>query len=298
VIRYKKLGYVALNVTDIESSSRFYEHIVGLQPVNKPDGPGPVFFRFMEEHHQLVLYPGEAPGLKRVGLEVEDGEQLQIAFEHLTKAGVNPVEVGQDELKTLHQRQSFRFQEPHSGIWFELYNEMMVLGEKVTSKLTQIEKLGHVVVSIKKYNEALKFMTETMNFKVSDYFGDKFAFMRCFPNPNHHSFAISEGNENKLNHVNFMVKDINDIGIAKNRMLNNEVPIVFGPGRHFPSESIFLYFLDPDGMTVEYSFGMEQFAEGDSRKSRYLELSKAIGDTWGGKRDPRMGAVGKIEGAE
>ncbi len=39
---------------------------------------------------------------------------------------------------------------------------------------------------------------------------------------------------------------------------------MFGPGRHPPSESVFLYFLDPDGLTLEYSFGMEEFPERES----------------------------------
>ena len=58
-----------------------------------------------------------------------------------------------------------------------------------------------------------------------------------------------------------MVTDIDDVGGAMNRMKAANVPIVFGPGRHLPSTSIFLYFLDPDGNTTEYSFGMELFEE-------------------------------------
>ena len=36
-----------------------------------------------------------------------------------------------------------------------------------------------------------------------------------------------------------MVTDIDDIGIARHRIANSEIPIVFGPGRHEPSTSIF-----------------------------------------------------------
>jgi catechol-2,3-dioxygenase len=37
MIRYKKLGYVALNVTDIGRSSKFYEQIVGLEQTETND---------------------------------------------------------------------------------------------------------------------------------------------------------------------------------------------------------------------------------------------------------------------
>src|SRR5690554_3570157 len=115
MIRYKKLGYIALNVSDIERSTQFYRDMVGLhhesgdQPklqdvTDMAKGPtvdssesrksdDPVFFRYDRQHHQIALYPSKEPGLKRVGMELESEEQLEIAFEILTKAGVNPQEV-------------------------------------------------------------------------------------------------------------------------------------------------------------------------------------------------------------
>ena len=35
MIRYKKLGYVVLNVTDLDKSVDFYENIVGMQFVER-----------------------------------------------------------------------------------------------------------------------------------------------------------------------------------------------------------------------------------------------------------------------
>src|SRR3546814_611342 len=87
---------------------------------------------------------------------------------------------------------------------------------------------------------------------------------------------------------------IDDVGRAINRMKKAEVPIVFGPGRHEPSGSIFLYFLDPDGMTTEYSFGMEEFEEEDARPPRALEAKPEVLDTWGSLPDPRFGKGGAI----
>jgi 2,3-dihydroxy-p-cumate/2,3-dihydroxybenzoate 3,4-dioxygenase len=73
------------------------------------------------------------------------------------------------------------------------------------------------------------------------------------------------------------------------------VPIVFGPGRHPASTSVFFYFLEPDGMTLEYSFGMEEFTEVDPRKARTLPMAAESIDEWGSVRDPRMGQLGDIE---
>ena len=94
---------------------------------------------------------------------------------------------------------------------------------------------------------------------------------------------------NTLHHINFMVTDIDDIGKAMNRLKAADVPIVFGPGRHLPSTSIFLYFLDPDGNTMEFSFGMELFGESDGRGPRELQHKPEVMDIWGGRPDPRFG---------
>ena len=91
-----------------------------------------------------------------------------------------------------------------------------------------------------------------------------------------------------------MVTDIDDIGCAATRLREAGVPIVFGPGRHLPSTSIFLYFLDPDGLTIEFSFGMEQIDEHAGREPRMLELHPRTMDIWGSAPDPRFGRDGVI----
>ncbi len=65
-----------------------------------------------------------------------------------------------------------------------------------------------------------------------------------------------------------MVADIDDIGRALHRLRHHGVTTAFGPGRHPVSGSVFLYFFDPDGLTLEYSFGMEDFNEADPRPTR------------------------------
>ncbi len=68
--RYRKLGYVALNVNDIENSMTFYRDIVGLDLTDSTDQTA--FFRCSQDHHNVILYEAEKPGLKRIGWEVEN----------------------------------------------------------------------------------------------------------------------------------------------------------------------------------------------------------------------------------
>lgn len=76
------------------------------------------------------------------------------------------------------------------------------------------------------------------------------------------------------------------------------MPIVYGPGRHPASGGVFLYWLDPDGLSVEYSYGMEEFPEFAARPPRHLPLAPQFVESWGGLPDPRMASKGQLERAD
>lgn len=302
MIRYSKLGYVALNVTDLNKSADFYKNIVGLELVELvPDEVA--YFRCSFDHHNVVLYPAQQPGLKRVAFEVEDANQLDVAIDRISKFGLTCQEVDASELTSLHQSRTIRFLEPKSGVTFELYYEMKQFetpytSTPINSKPVHITQLGHAVLEVEDqdFDELLQFLIETMNFKISDVSGDQigWAWLRAFPNPLHHTFAINRGKQKRLNHVSFQIQAIDDLGISQKRLVDNQVPIVFGPGRHAPSRSLFLYYLDPDGLTLEYSQGMEEFPEENPREPRVLQPTMETLDLWGGTPDPRFGSVGTL----
>ncbi len=293
-LRYRKLGYVALNISDLERSVPFYADVVGLNFVEQV-GNEVAFFRCSEDHHNVALYRSATPGLKRVGFELEDDEMLERAAALFTDLGLGPEEVRADECAMLRQGRTIRIHEPASGLCLEFYSTGTILASPYEPPHTRIARLGHVVIWSADYPATLRFAQKTLNFKASDHFGDKLTFMRCFPNPLHHSFALGQGTDNRLHHVNFMVSDIDDIGRAMHRLARDGVEIVYGPGRHPPSSSIFLYYLDPDGLSLEYSFGMEEFPEIGARKPRLFEPVPASLDAWTSPRSARFAAGGVIE---
>ena len=295
MIRYKKLGYIVLSVTDLEKSKDFYENMVGMQFVERDNEN--VYLRSSYDHHNMILEQGSEPGLKRVAFELEKASQFQDVFNYLTDKGLNPIELSEKETQKLAQGRTLRFKDPYVGVTYEFYVEMMQLGlpYKPTNG-ANIECLLHVVYESPYLEEITDFFVNTLNFKVSDFSGREtnFVWLRAFPNPWHHTFAVTKGPENKLNHLAYKVSTVDDIGIQVNRLKDQNVPILFGPGRHHPSGSIFLYFADPDGMAIEYSQGMEAFPEEDAREPRRLEPSKETIDEWGGTPQPEFGQVGKL----
>lgn len=291
-IRYLRLGYASLRVSDVAATTAYYRDVVGLAIAREDEGSA--WLRCSDKPYDLILEEGPVPGLARVGLEVESEAELDKAFVRMAERGYAPAWSSAEACAERQIARGFRFSNADTGLSVELYCGQAVAGSPFETTVAEIVRLGHIVINVKSYADAHRFWVEDLGFAISDHVPGRIAFLRCWPNPLHHSFALIEGPEDGLNHINFMVSDIDDIGRGMNRMKKADVPIVFGPGRHLPSTSIFLYFLDPDGMTTEYSFGMEELPEEDAREPRELEPKPEVLDTWGSVADPRFGKKGAI----
>lgn len=290
--RYKKPGYLALAVTDLERTTEFAVKTFGLDHAG--DGPnGERFLRCGMDHHCLVLTQEAVPGLVRGAWEMETPEDVDRAFAHFSSIGLAPQKLGQEERDILGigLNDAFRVIEPITGACFEYYSCMLQLSRPLQNHLTDFVGLGHYAIGTDKPREATAFAVEHMGFLVSDYVGNLFAaFVRAAPNPNHHSFGYlrAPSPAPNFNHVAFMVNSIDDIGCLFNRIEHHDVDRAWGIGRHPTSRSIHLYIHDPDGMTWEYTMGMEQFPEFDARPARQMSAAPEDGDLWGARPQPSL----------
>jgi 2,3-dihydroxy-p-cumate/2,3-dihydroxybenzoate 3,4-dioxygenase len=286
MIRYRKLGRVELGVTDLPRAQRFYESVVGLQYV-ETGASGEVLLRCDDEHHSIVLHPSTSAGLRVAGFMLEDDAQFTTLLETLRDAGLAIREVPAERCAANRQRRAVQVFEPRVGAVIEFYSPEADAARPFEPTVARIQRLGHVVFNTPRAAEAVAFWRDVLNFRVSDAVGEMITFMRCWPNPWHHGIGIAQADRHSLHHVNYMVTEIDDIGRALSRLRKADAPVVFGPGRHPASDSVFLYFLDPDGLTMEYSFGMEAFSETCAREPRRLPLAPEWLDYWGSERDPR-----------
>ncbi len=296
--RYKKPGYVALNVTDISRTSDFVHDIVGLE-CSGEGANGERFFRCGPDRHCVVLSQAGQAGFKRSGWELETPNDVDLAFGHFSDLGYAPRWLENDERVALNLSLSpaFRVRDPFTGALFEYYSGMDQTIVKFPARLAKIQRLGHFGLSVPDVIGGAKHFEQNFGFIVSDYVSSFAALMRAWPNPNHHSFALARSTTGAahFNHINFMVTDIDDMGQLQYRLQRHQVKIVFGMGRHPTSDSIFLYFLDPDKLTWEYSFGMEQFPETGARQPRAMSARPEDFDVWGAMPEPEFSKSGVIE---
>ena len=296
--RYKKPGYVALNVTDISRTSAFVYDIVGLEKAGEALN-GDRLFRCGTDRHCVLLSQSSEAGFKRGGWELESDEDVDAAFAHFSDLGWSPEWVGEEERAALNLSLSpaFRVIDPFTGGVFEYYARMDQTIVPFPARLAKIQRLGHYAFSVPDVIAGAKHFEQNFNLIVSDYVGKFSALMRAWPNPNHHSFGLAKSSTGKphFNHINFMVTDMDDMGQLQYRLQAHQVKIVFGMGRHPTSGSVFMYYLDPDGLTWEYSFGMEQFPEEGARAPRAMSARPEDFDIWGARPEPEFSKNGTIE---
>lgn len=296
--RYKNVGYVALNVTDINRTHDFATELFGLDFAGEgPDGER--FYRCGKEHHSVALYPAAEPGFIRCGWELESEGDVQRAFEHCQRLGLEPKFLTQDQKAPLGLSLSsaFRVREPVNKLCFEYYSRMQTVPRPRQNRMTEFHRFAHVGISTPSVKESSDFMIDNLGFIASDYVGDYMvAFMRPFPISDHHGFGYlpSRSGQPQFNHLAFLVNSIDDIGRLFNRVENSDYQRAFGMGRHPTSESIHLYINDPDGMLWEYSLGMEQFPETGARQARFMSSAPEDFDLWGAKPKPGFVGAGNV----
>ncbi|MBV6756975.1 VOC family protein [Rhodococcus opacus] len=121
-------------------------------------------------------------------------------------------------------------------------------------------KLGHAVIGSTDLETTMKFFTDGLGFKVSDYMGDKAAFLRC--SVEHHNVLVMAAPVNFMHHTSWQVDDIDEVGRGAHTMLEgNPERHIWGLGRHYAGANFFWYLKDPAGNFSEYYSDMDTVPE-------------------------------------
>lgn len=285
--RYKRLGYLALTVTDMEASTRFLTDIFGLDYVEQTED-GTRYFRVGVGHHDLMLTPAKHASCVRTAWELESHEELEAAFAHYSTKGLNPVWLEAADCARLSIARAFRVVDNVVGATWEYFVEMTNYCSPLQNRLTSFQGGKHFGIYVPDNHAMTSFLCDGAGFRLSDYIGDKqISLVRAWPNPNHHSIGTvgMPGKPVRLHHIAFMVNEIDDIGRLFNRCQHSGVDIHFGIGRHPTSGSIHLYIYGPDNFVWEYTLGMEQFPETGARQPRFMSAKPEHYDLWGAMPD-------------
>jgi catechol 2,3-dioxygenase len=56
-----------------------------------------------------------------------------------------------------------------------------------------------------------------------------------------------------MNHIAFLMPDLESVMRGAGRMIDRGYPIGWGVGRHGPGDNVFAYFVDPMGFVIEHT---------------------------------------------
>jgi hypothetical protein len=66
-----------------------------------------------------------------------------------------------------------------------------------------------------------------------------------------------------IDHIGFSILDGNELLRSADLLSQQQVPLLWGPGRHGTSGDLFIRFADPDGWHIELSAGIQQYYDRD-----------------------------------
>jgi catechol 2,3-dioxygenase len=111
-------------------------------------------------------------------------------------------------------------------------------------------RLAHVNLNCADIEATQRFFESALGFCLTDR-SKMMSFLRC--NDDHHSVVLADSGVDGMNHIAFLMPDLESVMRGAGRMIDHGYPIGWGVGRHGPGDNVFAYFVDPMGFVIEHT---------------------------------------------
>jgi catechol 2,3-dioxygenase-like lactoylglutathione lyase family enzyme len=274
--RVTEIRYVGFGVEDFDAEARFYEEVWGLDPVARSEGEAWVKTPGHDEHHVVGLRKADANRVDVIALAADSRADVDALCDKVKAAGCRIVHAPR-ELATPGGGYGFRFFSP-DGLQFEISSDVARGSSRDLARWDGLPlKISHIVLHSPDHPALVRFFTDVLGMKVSDWLGDFMCFLRC--NSAHHRIAILPGPP-CLNHVAYDMPSIDDMMRGAHRLKLKGIPIGWGPGRHTAGNNAFSYFVTPGGFVTEYTAELED-VDFETHAPKVHAPAPLVMDQWG-----------------
>ncbi|HEY6512024.1 MAG TPA: VOC family protein [Burkholderiaceae bacterium] len=245
------LRSVALNVPDLAVAQRFYTQTWHLDVAARRDTA--LYLRGTgSDAYLLALHAAPSVQIRAVTLRARSEAALHEVAAAAVRAGGRVVA----PLAPLD--------DPAGGIGLTVCDAdgrlyQIVHGDVQHADATTVRdrplRLAHAVLNAHDVEAAQRFLEIALGFALADR-TRIMAFMNC--NADHHSLALGDTDNDALNHIAFLMPDLESVMRGGGRMKDAGHAIEWGPGRHGPGDNAFNYFIGPFGEVIEYTAEVEQ----------------------------------------
>ncbi|ARU17826.1 VOC family protein [Croceicoccus marinus] len=274
--RVTEIRYVGYGVEDFAAERAFYAEDWGLVEVAAQDGMAWFKTHGHDEHHVVRLHDTGTNCVEVIALAADSREDVDALLARVQDAGCRIIHDPR-ELDAPGGGYGFRFFSP-DGLPFEISADVKRADKRAMERWEGMPvKISHIVLHSPDHQAAVKFFTDVLGFKVSDWLGDFMCFLRC--NSAHHRIALLPGPP-CLNHVAYDMLGVDDMMRGLSRLKQRDIDCRWGPGRHTAGDNTFSYFCTPSGFAVEYTSELEE-VDFETHEHKVHEPGPRVMDQWG-----------------
>jgi catechol 2,3-dioxygenase-like lactoylglutathione lyase family enzyme len=253
MIRVRKIAHADYETPDLERQIAYYTDILGLTLSAKEKDVA--YLASTIDHHAVVLRKGDRARCVRIGFQIGMDDDLD-AFEKQTAAHGLKTARKRDAEPTIADMVTF---EDPKGTVMEVFKRPDSPSPAFATKGIVPHKLGHVAFFVKDPKKTTDFYCNVLGFRVSDWMGDFFSFLRC--GTDHHTINLMRGDQDRHFHTAFELRDWGHMLTACDFLSLNGYKMLWGPGRHGIGHNLFAYHRSPNGLITELFAQLDQMNE-------------------------------------
>ncbi|MFD0981077.1 VOC family protein [Tropicimonas aquimaris] len=231
---------------DLASHTAFYRDVWGLEPVDHP-GDARFFSGTGGDPFLLALLPADAHGLAAITFRCVSEEAMLDVAARAAQAGCT-ISDGPAAATRPGGGRMIDLGLPSGCVVRLVHGDTP--GNLRPEQIDRAVRLSHVNINTRDVDALAGFYETVLGFRLSDR-SKAMAFLRC--NSDHHAVVLAEAPVEGLNHVAFLLPELEGVMFASGRMRDHGFEIGWGVGRHGPGNNVFAYFVDPEGYVVEHT---------------------------------------------
>jgi catechol 2,3-dioxygenase-like lactoylglutathione lyase family enzyme len=253
MIQVRRLGHATFSTPDLERQVAYYADVLGLRVIER--NAERAFLATGTGLEAIALERGDAVALTRLSFQVAPGSDLaalvrdlgDLGIKAARRSGISP---------GIADAISFA---DNKGTQIDIFADYAFAKDDGRQAVITPLKLGHVAYRVTDVQEVVRFYTDVLGFRVSDWRDTTFAFLRC--NTDHHTVNFVVDPVPQLHHIAFEVKDWPEIHRACDFLAKNDIRLVWGPARHIIGHNIAAYHRNSDNVRVELFCEMDQMKD-------------------------------------
>ena len=253
MLRVKKIAHATYETPDLDQQIEYYTDILGLTLVAKEKDVA--YLASTLDHHSVELRRGQHSQCTRLGFQVGLDDDLDASEKQTAAHGIK-TQRKKDPAPSIADMVSF---DDPKGTAMEVFKRGEFAQQKYPTKGIVPHKLGHVAFFVKDVKKLTDFYCDVLGFRVSDWMGDFFSFLRC--GADHHTINLMQTPEDRHFHTAFELRDWGHMLTACDHLSLHGYKLLWGPGRHGIGHNIFSYHRAPNGLITELFTQLDQMNE-------------------------------------